>query len=563
MADAPVKAEGLPPRSEYYVETVHFLRRNDGVALIQEIEAGVAQALALTPEALAIPHGDGRRTQFQYDLAWVRTYLKWAGVAENFERGVWTLSAYGASISDEDLRSLWSRVAAEQRRSRVPPPPRQGPGPHFALHNGVLTFAQHVDGRGNDRTRIASIQPVLREVANDLVLALQKHEGLWPALERAAQQYRDLVNKPPASLDFGLLFGRGIVLANAVRAAKADPGGNAYPLATDSLVYAESLLDLHGPFVLGSRDGQALIADAELYEAEGPERQELRDTELELSGALAASNAPTTPEVRSHIGDVLASEDTTIQRDKQRAYRGGLVRNAAIVLAGGAALSTMAAAITIAGPVPAAIAAFAVGVFGKEALKNSKAGKEVGTQLTKMVDAATVDFVNANQSLLRRLAKHRHMNWLNKTLDWSLAQQTVDGGAEAPSGTTPPDERPQILLIEPDQAFSQELKALLRSWGYTADFAARTEKAAMSWAERHPPAIIISETRLGGNQSGIEAAMAVSEKHGGEIVFVANHPDDVGRGRRPRNFVAMAKPIDQNLLRRVVDRTAGRPVDVE
>src|ERR1044071_6769051 len=103
----------LPPWTEYYVTVVHCLRSRGGSATIEEMEEDVAETLQLSEKVRAIPHGDGRRTQFQYDLAWVRTYLKWAGAAENSERGVWHLTPLGQAMSREELRGVWKRIVAE------------------------------------------------------------------------------------------------------------------------------------------------------------------------------------------------------------------------------------------------------------------------------------------------------------------------------------------------------------------------------------------------------------------------------------------------------------------
>jgi restriction system protein len=108
----------LPPWSDYYVAAVACLKARGGSATIEELEEDVAETLRLSAEARAIPHGDGRRTQFQYDLAWVRTYLKWGGAAENSERGVWHLTPKGQAMSDDELRGLWKRIVNEQRERR-------------------------------------------------------------------------------------------------------------------------------------------------------------------------------------------------------------------------------------------------------------------------------------------------------------------------------------------------------------------------------------------------------------------------------------------------------------
>jgi restriction system protein len=108
----------LPPLSDYFVATVDGLNARGGSATIEELEEDVAERLHLSEKARTIPHGDGRRTQFQYDLAWVRTYLKWGEAAENSERGVWHLTTKGRAMSEDELRTLWNRIVAEQRERR-------------------------------------------------------------------------------------------------------------------------------------------------------------------------------------------------------------------------------------------------------------------------------------------------------------------------------------------------------------------------------------------------------------------------------------------------------------
>lgn len=112
------KHKQLPPRSDYYIATVHCLKEQGGSATIEEMEEAVAEKLHLSEKARNIPHGDGRRTEFQYDLAWVRTYLKWGGALENSDRGVWHLTPRGRGMSDEELRDLWRQIVSEQRARR-------------------------------------------------------------------------------------------------------------------------------------------------------------------------------------------------------------------------------------------------------------------------------------------------------------------------------------------------------------------------------------------------------------------------------------------------------------
>jgi restriction system protein len=155
----------LPLRNEYYVAAIHSLKTRGGSATIEEMEEDVADELKLSEKARAIPHGDGRRTQFQYELAWVRTYLKWAKALENSERGVWHLTPTGRSMSDEELRGVWKRIVADQRRRRKVKPAERLPEdeqhqiPNISWKEKLLKILLELDPKAFERL----CQRLLRE----------------------------------------------------------------------------------------------------------------------------------------------------------------------------------------------------------------------------------------------------------------------------------------------------------------------------------------------------------------------------------------------------------------
>jgi restriction system protein len=108
----------LPAYSEYFYPAVAALKARGGSATIEELEQDVSEALRLSDDILAVPHGDGARSQFQYELAWVRTYLKKVGAVENSERGVWSLTPLGAAMTEAQLREVPRRVRTETRRAK-------------------------------------------------------------------------------------------------------------------------------------------------------------------------------------------------------------------------------------------------------------------------------------------------------------------------------------------------------------------------------------------------------------------------------------------------------------
>jgi restriction system protein len=66
----------LPSFEQYFVPSVQTLKARGGSTTIEEMEDGVAELMKLSDDVLSVPHKGSSRSQFQYELAWVRTYLK-------------------------------------------------------------------------------------------------------------------------------------------------------------------------------------------------------------------------------------------------------------------------------------------------------------------------------------------------------------------------------------------------------------------------------------------------------------------------------------------------------
>lgn len=105
----------LPPFVEYFVPAVQALKARGGSATIEEMEETVAELMGLSDEERTEPHGDTGKTQFQYELAWVRTYLKKVGAADNSSRGVWSLTEKGERLSDEEIRGIVRQVTSSRK----------------------------------------------------------------------------------------------------------------------------------------------------------------------------------------------------------------------------------------------------------------------------------------------------------------------------------------------------------------------------------------------------------------------------------------------------------------
>jgi restriction system protein len=90
-----------------------------GSASIQELVDDLTAALDLSGEIAEIQHGRGSQTELEYRAAWARTYLKNAGLVENSDRGVWSLTPAGAKTKRVDGRALARQVQRRLREARL------------------------------------------------------------------------------------------------------------------------------------------------------------------------------------------------------------------------------------------------------------------------------------------------------------------------------------------------------------------------------------------------------------------------------------------------------------
>lgn len=77
--------------------------------------------MGLNDEQLDLLHDTkrGGQTEFEYRIAWTRTYLKRYGILENSSRSVWALTPEGRSVSQVDEKEVIRVVREQLRKERV------------------------------------------------------------------------------------------------------------------------------------------------------------------------------------------------------------------------------------------------------------------------------------------------------------------------------------------------------------------------------------------------------------------------------------------------------------
>ena len=110
------------PSYQDLMQPVFFaLNQLGGSGSIGEIEEKVAELLGLSEDVIEAPHNPEKsnQTEFQYRLAWARTYLKNFGLIENSSRGVWSISPDKRHIEEIDPQAVTRAVRVAHRERRA------------------------------------------------------------------------------------------------------------------------------------------------------------------------------------------------------------------------------------------------------------------------------------------------------------------------------------------------------------------------------------------------------------------------------------------------------------
>jgi restriction system protein len=101
----------VPPFHQFMWPTIQALRSLGNSGSNHEINDKVIEITGLSEEQLRVPLGDGPSMMVPNRLNWARTDLKRAGAIVNSQRGIWTITEYGQTLTEADM----ARVVVEAR----------------------------------------------------------------------------------------------------------------------------------------------------------------------------------------------------------------------------------------------------------------------------------------------------------------------------------------------------------------------------------------------------------------------------------------------------------------
>ncbi|WP_152997617.1 leucine-rich repeat domain-containing protein [Methylobacterium sp. GXS13] len=316
--------------------------------------------------------------------------------------------------------------------------PKQTSGPHFELNeNNIISFAppDAIDADGNNVARLKKLHPPLRDLAADLVRSLSVGNIPQGPLRDRAIAYQDLINCDSESIDFALLYAEGVRLANAERASRHD--ADLPPLPAPVREITDSLLHLHGAFILSTKEGIESIALEERYRYSPAEESLYKERALDF--ALELQNRPEIIEPRAarFVQEITQEIGAGRIPERSGAVATGTLKNVAITLSAVSTMASLALVATNSGSAVATVGATAGTWLTLESLKKSKVYMTSTGLLASKIDSLSagvsgIDIKDLWQHLgpqlrfferlepkLRKMAESREeLSWINEFYDW-------------------------------------------------------------------------------------------------------------------------------------------------
>ena len=173
----------------------------------------------------------------------------------------------------------------------LPALPTQGPGPHFELdqerRNRLCAPGGARNRDGNNVRRLRQLHPTLRDLARELAEALGTGNIPHANLATRLGEYRKQVDQSLDKIDFAHLYVEGVRLAHAEKAAiEKIAEGELPPFGETDREALDTLLGLHGTFMLGTIAGAEPIDAEQRYRRRPAEEREYRVAAVDFASSL-------------------------------------------------------------------------------------------------------------------------------------------------------------------------------------------------------------------------------------------------------------------------------------
>ncbi|MGY2808703.1 hypothetical protein [Bradyrhizobium sp. USDA 4506] len=227
-----------------------------------------------------------------------------------------------------------------------------------------------LDRQGNNVDRLRRMHPTLRELSQGLVETSGLGNAPHSYLHERAKTYNDLVKRALEEIDFSLLYVEGVRLSNAERAVASDK--ELPPLDAPVRETVDSLLQLHGSFILASRDGLEAYEAEQRYRRNQQQEADYRSAAVDFASGLQNKPEVVDPSVASAALNAAQKIGRGANPERSGTVATGLLGNLTVTLTVGAGIGTLSLAASTGSPALIGLAAAAT-LVAAEGLKKIKA----------------------------------------------------------------------------------------------------------------------------------------------------------------------------------------------
>lgn len=113
----------------------------------------------------------------------------------------------------------------------------------------------------------------------------------------------------------------------------------------------------------------------------------------------------------------------------------------------------------------------------------------------------------------------------------------------------------KILIVEDDAIAAVSLQMEVKRWGYEQCHTLSSGEAAIQWAKKERPDLILMDVNLGEDRDGVEIAMEINALFRCSIIFLSGYPKSEIEARYDAKLPLryLSKPINRDLLKGMVD----------
>lgn len=122
------------------------------------------------------------------------------------------------------------------------------------------------------------------------------------------------------------------------------------------------------------------------------------------------------------------------------------------------------------------------------------------------------------------------------------------------------DERPSVVVIEDDPVQLMAVRMILEGWGCRVIAAPSCERALAAVSQSGPPGLVLSDLRLRGTESGLDAVVALRQAAGGDmpaILMTGDTGPEQMNAARAAGASLLHKPFGPEHLRTAIEAATG------